>query len=121
MKRYDNFRINIFLICVLVVSGLVLYRLFVLSYVRHGTYARTAQAQRDNINNILARGNIYLNDALSGELFLASTNRKFPLAHVVPSKADWSQDAGAIDKLAGALGIEKEEISKILSGKQDAS
>src|SRR3972149_1603948 len=84
MSKHDNFRINIFFVLVLIVSGLILYRLFILSYIRHSVYSRTAAAQRDNITNILARGNIYLKDPTSNNLFLAATNKKFPLAYVVP-------------------------------------
>lgn len=121
MKRHDNFRINVFLICVLLVSSLVLYRLFVLSYVRHSAYSRTAQAQRDNINNVLARGNIYLQDALTGELFLASANRKFPLAFLVPSKVDWAEKVQMVENLASVLGIETESINRVVETKQDVS
>ncbi len=121
MKRHDNFRINIFFICVLAVSSLILYRLFVLSYVRHSAYSRTALAQRENINNVLARGNIYLKDALSGGLFLAATNRKFPLAYVIPSKVDWADNVQTIERAASVLGIEADSITKAISGKQDVS
>src|SRR3989344_4295610 len=121
MKRYENFRINIFFICVLVLSSLILYRLFVLSYVRHSAYSRTALAQRENINNVLARGNIYLKDALSGDLFLAATNRKFPLAYVVPSKVDWADNIETIEGVASVLGIEAASVTKAVSGKQDVS
>ena len=121
MKKYDNFRINIFFICVLVLSSLILYRLFVLSYVRHSAYSRTALAQRENINNVLARGNIYLKDALSGDLFLAATNRKFPLAYVVPSKVDWADNIETIEGVASVLGIEAASVTKAVSGKQDVS
>src|SRR3989344_630720 len=121
MKRYENFRINIFFICVLVLSSLILYSLFVLSYVRHSAYSRTALAQRDNINNVLARGNIYLKDALSGDLFLGAANRKFPLVYLVPSKVDWSDNIQTIEKGASTLGIEADSITKAISGRQDVS
>lgn len=121
MKRYENFRISIFFICVLVLSGLILYRLFVLSYVRHSAYSRTAQAQRENINNVLARGNIYLKDALSGDLFLAATNRKFPLAYAVPAKVDWADNIQTIERVTAVLGVEAALITKAISGKQDVS
>ena len=109
------------MVCVLMVSSLILYRLFVLSYVRHSAYSRTALAQRENINNILARGNIYLKNALSEELFLAATNRKFPLAYVVPSKVDWENDIEAIENTAAIIGLDKDLIIKTISGKQDIS
>src|SRR3989344_4841088 len=121
MKRHDNFRINLFLICVLLVSSLVLYRLFVLSYIRHSAYSRTASAQRDNINNVLARGNIYLQNLMAGDLYLASTNRRFPLAYVVPVKIDWAENTQSVDSLASVLGMNREAITKVIEGRQDIS
>src|SRR3989338_8012396 len=100
MHKHDNVRINIFFVLVLIVSGLILYRLFVLSYIRHSVYSRTATAQKENITNILARGNIYLRDSASNGLFLAATNNKFPLAYVVPSKVDWGTDLAKMSRVA---------------------
>src|SRR3989344_257875 len=108
MSKHDNFRINIFFVLVLIVSGLILYRLFILSYIRHSVYSRTATAQKENITNILARGNIYLKDSMSGNLFLAASNKKFPLAYVVPAKADWGADGRKISQVADILKIDKD-------------
>ena len=62
MKRYDNLRINVFFGLVLLLSGLILYRLFVLSVLKNSFYSLTAEAQNENVANILARGNIYVKD-----------------------------------------------------------
>src|SRR3990167_10931913 len=105
--KHDNFRINIFFVLVLIVSSLVLYRLFILSYIRHSVYSRTATAQKDNVTNILARGNIYMNDPASNSLFLAATNKKFPLAYVVPTKADWANDEEKTTRAEDILKINK--------------
>lgn len=110
MESHDNFRINVFFILVLIVSGLIFYRLFILSYIRHSVYSRTATAQKENITNILARGNIYLENSTSNNLFLAATNKKFPLAYVVPAKIDWGTDGGKISQVADVLKINKDLI-----------
>src|SRR3990167_10786422 len=110
MSKHDNFRINVFFVLVLIVSGLILYRLFILSYIRHSVYSRTATAQRENIINILARGNIYLKDPTSNGLFLAATNKKFPLAYIVPAKVDWRTDEEKISQIVGILKIDRELI-----------
>jgi cell division protein FtsI (penicillin-binding protein 3)/stage V sporulation protein D (sporulation-specific penicillin-binding protein) len=100
----------------MLVAGLVLYRLFILSYVRHGDYERTAIAQKDSVTNILARGNIYFQDLKSSStvgqdgLFLAATNKKFPLLQANPSlimKNDIDKISG---ELASILAIDKEKI-----------
>ena len=119
--KHDNFRINIFFVFVLIVSILILYRLFILSYIRHSVYSRTATAQRDNIVNVLARGNIYMNDPTSNNLFLAASNKKFPLAYVVPIKVDWGTDIRKISQVADILKIDEGLILNIVQSKQNFS
>ncbi len=121
MRKHDNFRINVFFVLVLIVSGLISYRLFILSYIRHSVYSRTATAQKENITNVLARGNIYLGDPTSNNLFLAATNKKFPLAYVIPAKVDWETDEGKVSRVAGILKIDKEPILNTVRSKQNSS
>ena len=121
MGKHDNFRINLFFVLVLIISGLVLYRLFILSYIRHSVYSRTATAQKENITNVLARGNIYMKDQTSSNLFLAATNKKFPLAYVVPAKVDWGADGEKISQVAGILKIDKDRILNIIQSEQNSS
>lgn len=109
MSRYGSFRINLFLIVVIFLSGLVLYRLFVLSVVNHSAYSRTAQAQSENINNILARGNIYLSDK-NGEMFLAAANKKFPLAYIAPGDIPSDKKERAAWELASIFGLNKDDL-----------
>lgn len=113
MKSYGNLRINIFLVGVILLSGLVLYRLFVLSIVRHSAYSLTAQAQNENISNLLVRGNIYMSDKNS-EMILSATNRKFPLAYIIPGDIGSDKKDKVLDNLTTILGISRDELkSKI--------
>ncbi len=121
MKSHDNFRINVFFVLVLIVSSLILYRLFVLSYVRYSVYSRTATAQRDNIINVLARGNIYLKNPTANSLFLAATNKKFPLAYLVPSKVDWGTNESKLAQVADILKLNKDLISTTIQSRQNSS
>src|SRR3989344_892083 len=120
MKIRDNSRINLFLIMVLAVSGLILYRLFILSYVNHALYSRTATAQNENIANVLARGSIYLSDP-SGDLYLAAVNKKYPLVYVISSKVDSKRREEIASQLQKILGIERSAIDKIVDSNSDAS
>ena len=104
----------------LAISTLVLYRLFVLSYIRHSTYSLTATAQKENITDILARGNIYFGDQTSSGLFLAATNKKFPLAYVVPIKADWKIDEEKLSRIVDILKIEKTFLLKNIQSEQNS-
>ena len=119
MSRHGNLRINIFLICVILLSGLVLYRLFVLSIVRHSSYLRTAQAQNESISNILARGSIYLSDKDSN-LTLAANNKKFPLAYVIPSGIEDSKRDEISTKLADILKVEASVIKEKIDSKSNS-
>src|SRR3989344_3044333 len=109
MKSYGNLRINLFLVVVVLLSGLVLYRLFILSIIKHSAYSRTSQAQNDNITNVLARGSIYLNEKDS-EPFLAATNKKFPLAYIVPSDIKQEKKEEAVNSLAGIFSIDSGQL-----------
>jgi len=70
----------------------------------------TAQAQNENISNILARGNIYLDDPsqTNDPRFLVATNKKFPLAYVMPSLISGSSADDIALKLHDVLNIAKE-------------
>lgn len=115
MQRYDNLRINLFFILVTVISSLIIYRLFIVSVVRHSSYLRTAQTQSENIHNILARGNIYLSDKDAAR-FLASMNKKFPLAYIVSSDIK-SDKEEAVKNISQVLQIDENIVrEKINSG-----
>ena len=118
MSRHDNLRINIFLILAFFLSGLVLYRLFVLSIVRHSSYSRTAQAQNESISNILARGSIYLSDKDSN-LTLAATNKRFPLVYAVSSDIANDKREEASTELANILGIETLKVKEKIDSKSN--
>ena len=111
MQKYDNVRINLVFLSVLLIAGLIGYRLFILSYVKHGLYSKTAEAQRENVSNVLARGNIYLQP----DLFLASTNKKFALVYVVPSQVDNQQNNNVAEQLSTILGIDQKIILDTLN------
>jgi len=110
-KFYGNLRINLFIVFVALFSGLILYRLFILSVVRHSIYYQTAQAQNENISNVLARGNIYLTDKNS-DLILAATNKKFPLVYVIPADINKSDQSKIAETVAGALNISPAEVTE---------
>src|SRR3989344_6084146 len=114
-----NFRINLFCICIRFLSGLILYRLFFLSIVRHSSYSRTAQAQNENISNILARGSIYLSDKDSN-ITLAATNKKFPLVYIVSENIEDDKHYEISAKLADILGIDSPIIKEKVNSKSNS-
>ena len=118
MKRYDNLRINVFFGLVLLLSGLILYRLFVLSVLKNSFYSLTAEAQNENVANILARGNIYVKDGEND--FLAAVNKKIPAAYIVPAYLKNGLNLELPAVVTRILGIDAGMIEKTIAGGGDA-
>lgn len=113
MAKYENMRINLVFGFVLLVSCLIGYKLFSLSILKHSLYSQTAEAQRDKVSNILARGNIYMQP----DLFLVATNKKFPFAYLVPSDIPMENKEEAIQQLFDILQIDKQVAESIINSK----
>lgn len=117
MAKYENLRINLVFIFIVLVAGLIGYRLFTLSFLKHGWYSKTAEAQRDNVNNVLARGNIYLQP----DMFLTGTNKKFPFVSIVPLEIDGQKKEYVADQISEILDQDKETISNILNSQSSST
>ena len=113
VKKFDTLRINMFLAFLLLLGGLVGYRLFDLSVVKHAHYARTASAQSESIINVLARGNIYFTDRDNNRVLVAA-NKKFALAHVVPSQIEKDDRTIVSAKISNILGVPESYITERL-------
>ncbi len=113
MVKYENMRINLVFGFVLIISCLIGYKLFTLSVLKHNLYSKTAEAQRDNISNVLARGNIYIQP----DLFLVAANKKFPFAYVVPADVPGEKRDDAIRQLSEILQIDKQAIDPVFNSK----
>ncbi|MEK7589571.1 MAG: penicillin-binding protein 2 [Patescibacteria group bacterium] len=104
-------RIHFFFAITLLLFGVVFYRLFILAYVNHSFYARIAEANIDHINNILARGNIYIANGIDVPM-LAATNKKFPVIGVVPSKIPAEQKDEIIRSLVAITEVDEKTVEK---------
>ncbi len=118
MGKHDFPRIKIFFACIVVAASLIGWRLFVLSYLRHTLYTQTAQAQNQNISNILIRGNIFIQDpkaagTTADQRYLVATNKKFPLLYAIPAKV--TDPAAATTQLLGALTLDRANLQTTLS------
>ena len=124
MKRSENFRINLSFIFIFAAAAVISYNLFVLTYVRHHSYLRTAQAQNQNINNVLARGNIYLangkvSNAADNSEYLAATNKKFPLAYLVPVEIKPESSDEVANWLGSVFETGADQIKEIIDSRSD--
>ena len=113
MTRHDNPRINLYFVFILAAAAVISYNLFVLTYSKHYSYLRTAQAQNQSISNVLARGNIYFGSQL------AATNKKFPLAYVVPADIDEQKSGEIAEQIGLILKTDKAEIKKVIDSRSD--
>ena len=69
-------RITVFILAAILVTGLVAYRLFNLTFVRHSFYVESAQTQYNNPSALLSgRGNIYFSDNSTEARKIAATNK----------------------------------------------
>lgn len=76
-RTLSSTRIRFFVVGMLVVAGLVTYRLFTLTFTRHESYAQIARVQQSAPAVLLAgRGNIYAFDYSTGTRELLATNEK---------------------------------------------
>jgi cell division protein FtsI/penicillin-binding protein 2 len=69
-------RISIFAVAVFLITGLITYRLFNLTFVQHSAFVKSAKSQYDNPSALLSgRGNIYFSDLSAGTRKIAATNK----------------------------------------------
>lgn len=113
MVKSDNSRINLYFIFVIAAGAVISYNLFTLTYIKHYSYSRTAQAQSQNVSNILARGNIYMGDQL------AAANKKFPLTYIIPAEIKTEISEEIANKINLILGIEADNIKNIINTRSD--
>ena len=125
MRNVSTSRYYIIFGAYMLIAGLILYRLFILSYVRHNDYQRTAISQRDSISNVLTRGNIYFQDLKSnqgdnqGSAYLAATNKKFPLVQVNPAMMTGANIDKVSTDLAAVLAGDVEKLKNSLGGSEN--
>jgi len=109
--RIGSVRLSVVLGSILLLLGVVSWRLYTISWQRHAMYAQTAQAQAEGVGNVLLRGNIYLTDGADKE-YLVATNRKFPVLMMVPTQFKPADRAVAVASLVAATGVSAELVEK---------
>ncbi|MDP2647791.1 MAG: penicillin-binding protein 2 [Candidatus Yanofskybacteria bacterium] len=117
-NTHRNSRISYFLLIIGLFFSLVGYRLFIVGYVKHPYYSRTAQANTEQSANVLSRGSIYFSDKDYGRS-IAATNKKFSVAHIVPSQIESSQRGIVIDFLSEVTSLDVDVISRAANAQSD--
>ena len=109
--RTGNPRILVFTVLVLAVAGIIGYRLFSLSVLRHSDFVDTAKSQYTSPAALLTgRGSIYLSDLSTQNKKLAAFNQRSWYVYADRSKLTISPDAIAA-KIAPLLGVQADLIA----------
>ncbi len=109
-------RVNFFLFCLLAVTGLILYRLFNLTFVRHSDFVQSAKTQYNNPSAVISgRGNIYMGDLASGNMKTAVTNRSSFYLYANNKNIESAHDVAAA--LAPIINKSPESLEKEFSQK----
>src|SRR3989344_1710676 len=112
-------RFSLFLLILLSVAGLIFYRLFYLSYLKHDYFKEVSEAQYQNQKeNVVRRGNIYIQDLSSGEKKLVATQKSYPYIFVSANAVENVELAA--EKLSELLNISKEEALSFFSNKDSS-
>ena len=114
----SRWRVNIFLISILLAWGLVFYRLFYLSYFQHDVFIKTAETQYQNQkSSLVKRGNIYASDLSNGENELVATQKTYAFIYVIPKEA--TDPALSAQKLFETVGVSIDQALKLFEKKDD--
>ncbi|HLC44383.1 MAG TPA: hypothetical protein VJK50_00865, partial [Patescibacteria group bacterium] len=109
--KTGNPRILVFTLLVLAAAGIIGYRLFSLSVLRHGDFVDTAKSQYTSPAALLTgRGSIYLSDLSTQNKKLAAFNQRSWYVYADRSKLTISPDAIAA-KIAPLLGVQADLIA----------
>ncbi len=107
-------RINLFAIIVMIVMGLIVYRLFNLTFVQHTTFVQLAKNQYNNPSTLLSgRGNIYFSDLSSDNRKIGATNRSSFYLYTNNQKISSPNDIAS--RLAPILNMQALDIEAELS------
>src|SRR3990167_5700158 len=114
-SRQRMWRINLFVLLVIVAGGLIFVQLFSLTYLKHAAYVRSAQTQYNNPAALIAgRGDIYLSDISDSSRHLVATNRSFWYVYANTNLITSPEEVATI--VASALNLDRESVlSKLKS------
>lgn len=113
-KKPQHKRLDALLIFVFIFLAAIILRLFDLQVLKNPYYEALASGQQEIFETIVAdRGEIYVEDQYSKELYPLALNKKMNLVFAVPKQIE---DKGeAAEKLSPLLQMKKEEIEKKLN------
>lgn len=117
-KKTSFSRINTLFAVVAFIVMVILIKLFDLQVLKNSYYTALASGQHEIFENLVPeRGQIYVEDKFSKELYPLAINKKFNLVYAVPKKISNPQNVASI--LEPILEIPKDELLARLSKSND--
>ena len=113
-----NFRINTLFIIIVFITVATVVRLFDLQVLKNGYYTALASGQHNIFENLIPeRGQVYVEDKFSKDLYPLAINKKMNLIYAVPKKIEDPKNIA--EQLAPILEVEEEELLARLSKEDD--
>jgi cell division protein FtsI/penicillin-binding protein 2 len=113
-----NYRINALFVVIVLISIATVVRLFDLQILKNSYYTALASGQHNIFENLIPeRGQIYVEDKFSKDLYPLAINKKMNLIYAVPKKIEDPENVAK--QLAPILEMEEEELKVKLSKKED--
>ena len=86
-KENKNYRINILFAVIVIIAIATVVRLFDLQILKNSYYTALASGQHNIFENLVPeRGQIYVEDKFSKDLYPLAINKKMSLVYAVPKK-----------------------------------
>ena len=106
-------RLVFFLVLILLSFGLIIYRLFTLSYLKHSSYRELAQNQEKYGNFSSRRGDLFIKDQADDKLVTAATTKKKYYAYFTPNSI--SNPDEVINKIIGIVNLDPDKTLDLIT------
>lgn len=117
-QKYPYWRIHFLMLVVFLTSLAIIIRLFSLQVLKYDIYDALASGQHNYSETLTAeRGEIFIEDPYSGELYPLAINRQLPMVFAVPRQITDVEEA--VEKLSPLLEMSEEELREKLSKEDD--
>lgn len=119
LQTKDRFlRINSLVFLIFLIAAIIVVRLFDLQVLKNAYYTALASGQQKIFEKLVPeRGEIYVEDKFSRELYPLAINKKLNLLYATPKQIDNPEEV--VEKLAPFLKFDQEERDKKENKKED--
>lgn len=125
-KTFGNFcgkysfvwRIRLLIIFIAIFFFIILFRIFQVQVIKHNFYSALAQDQHEFFENIFPkRGEIFIKDAYSDNVYPLAVNKEFNLVYAVPVNIEDKRETAK--KLFEVLGMKEDKVFNIINKEND--